>query len=102
SLGADIMGVDLGQRIGGEIAEEGSTSAQAGDAGGSVAGAASGGLDGRAHAGIEELGTLGIDKVHRPLDDAVFLQKSLVASGDDVHNGIADAKHVEFAHSFLR
>src|SRR5690606_8793524 len=101
-LGADVVGIDLSQMITGNLAEKGSLASKTGNTGRRVAGAASRSLDGRTHAGIEKFGALGIDQVHRPLDDAVFLQEGLVASGDDVHDGVAYAKHVEFAHSCLR
>ncbi len=96
------MGVDFAERIVGHLAEEGGAAAEAGDARRRVAGAAAGGLDRRAHAAVEQLGAPGVDQVHRPLDDAVGLEERLVALGDDVDNGIADAKHVIVRHQCLR
>ncbi|MGX7876472.1 hypothetical protein ACVDG5_030705 [Mesorhizobium sp. ORM6] len=102
ALRMDVMRVDFAERIVGNLAEEGGAAAEGGDAGRRVAGAAAGGFDRRAHTAVEEFGTVGVDEVHRALDDAVGLEEVLVALGDDVDNGIADAKHVIIRHQCLR
>ena len=76
--------------------------AEAGDARRRVAGAAARSLDRRPHAAVEQGGSLGVDEVHRALDDAVLDEERIVAFGDDVDDRIADAQHVVLAHSGLR
>jgi hypothetical protein len=91
ALRADIVAEDLAQLIVGDLAEIGRTAAETGDAGGGVAGAAA--------RGLEQFRALGVDQVHRPLDDGIVDEKGLVAAGDDIDNRIADAQDVKLAHS---
>ncbi|KMS94598.1 hypothetical protein BVRB_019780, partial [Beta vulgaris subsp. vulgaris] len=71
---------------------------KAGNAGGRIAGAAARGFEGWPHAGIEKLGAVRINQVHGTLDDAVVNQKSVVATRDNVHDGIANRQNVECRH----
>jgi hypothetical protein len=99
SLRADVMVEDLAELVIGHLAEIGRPAAETGDAGGGVAGAAARGLDGGPHSGVEQFRALGIDEVHRALDDGIVDEEGLVAAGDDIDNRIADAQDVELVHS---
>src|SRR5690606_9214400 len=97
-----VVPVDVAERIVRNLAEESGPPAEACHARRRIAGASAGSLDSRPHALVEEAGAIDVDQVHGTLDDAVLRQERIVAPGNDVHDGIADAKDVECAHWKLR
>ena len=52
-------------------------------------------LDRGSHRGIEAFGLRRVDQPHRPLGQPLFGQEVIVGVGDHVHDGVADAEHVE-------
>src|SRR5690606_11499050 len=102
ALRANIMAVDIAELVLCDLSEIGGAPAQASQAGSRVPGTSARRFNRRPHAIVEEGCAFGIDQVHRTLDDAVIDQKRLVAPGNDIDNGIADAKDVVFAHALLQ
>ena len=98
ALGANVVGEDLAELIVGDLAEIGGLAAEARHARRRIAGAAAGSFERRPHARIEKFGSIGIDQVHRALDDAVVDQEIIVAARDDIDDRIADRQHVETRH----
>ena len=49
-------------------------------------------LDAGAHGVVELLGALGVDQVHRPLDEVVGGEELVVVVGEDVDDGVADGR----------
>src|SRR5690606_9928038 len=96
------MAINLAELVLCHFAEIGGTPAQARQASSRISGTPARRFDRRSHALVEEGRSFGINQVHCPLDDAVVDQERLVASGNDIDNGIADAKDVIFAHALLQ
>ncbi len=47
---------------------------------------------------IEKFGALGIDEVHRRLGDLVVNEELVVATRNDIHDGVADSQNIKFGH----
>jgi hypothetical protein len=86
--------------VAGDLAEIGGTSAKAGNTGGSIAGAAAGSLDCRSHMGVQEFRSLHVHEIHGTFLDCVLDKKIVVASCNDVDDGIAYAEDVKLAHEY--
>jgi hypothetical protein len=98
----DVVRIDFAKLVRRHLAEKGRTAAETGYAGSSIARTAARSLDCRTHAAVEKLGAVPVDQVHCALDDAIVDQEGVVALGNDVNDGIANAKHVVLAHEVLR
>ena len=95
-----VVAVDLAELVAGDLADEGGSAPERGDAGGGIAGAASRRLDRRGHLAVEPLRLLIVDQAHRALHQRVPDKEVLLGTGDHVDNGVADSEDVEtgFGH----
>ena len=83
-----------------DLADERSRSAQGGDPDDCVCDGPARNLHCRAHVVVEAFDCVGIDKLHGALGGAVALQECVVATSDDVDDGVADSNDVvaKFGH----
>ena len=91
---ADVVAENAAELVGSDPADEAAFRPERGKPGDGVGGGASGALDGRAHGLIEAPGLAGRDQAHEALGEVVLGEKGVVAAGDDVDDGVADAHHV--------
>ncbi len=97
----DIVAEDAAELVGGDAADEAAFGAEGGEAGDGVGDRAARALDGRAHGLVKLRRLVRIDQAHEALVEVVLGEKALVAAGNDVDDGVADADHVVgfFSHS---
>ena len=96
------MAEDAAQLVVADLADEGGLATQARDPDRGVGGRPAGNLDPRAHGGIQLFGALGVDQGHRALGHAHPRKEAVLAVGEHVHDGIADADDVDdFRHKSL-
>ena len=88
------MAEDAAELVGRDPADEAAFRPERGKPGDGVGGRAAGALDGRSHGLIEPAGLAGRDQAHEALGEVVLGEKGVVAAGDDVDDGVADADHV--------
>ena len=85
---------DAAELVRGDLADEGAFGAEGGEPGDGIGGRAAGALDRGAHGLVQPVGLARGDQAHEALVEIVLGQERVVAAGDDVDNGIADADHV--------
>ena len=79
----------------GDLADEAGAAAQRRHPGHGVGRRSAAGLARLAHLGVEPGRALGVEHLHRALDQPLLDQEIVVGDGDHVHNGIADRQHVQ-------
>jgi hypothetical protein len=92
---ADVVGEDVSELVGCDLADEARPPAERGHAGDRVRGRSPARLAGIAHLRVEPGRARRVEDLHRSLDQPLFGQKGVVGPGDDVDDGVADRKHVE-------
>ncbi len=97
------MAEDAAELVGGDPADESAFGAERGQPGDGIGDRPAGALDRRAHRLVKPRGLVGIDQAHETLVEIVLGEEALVAAGDDVDDGVADADHVvAFVSHILR
>jgi hypothetical protein len=91
---ADVVPEHRTQLVVAYLADIAGLAAQRGDAGGGIGGRAAGDLDARPHRRIEQLRLLGVDQRHRPLGEAIALEKIVIGFREHIDDRIANAHDV--------
>ena len=92
---ADVVGEDLAELVVGDLADEAGAAAQRRDPGHRVGRRAAARLARLAHLRVEPGRALGVEHLHRALDQALLDQERVVGGGDHVHHRVADREHVQ-------
>jgi hypothetical protein len=93
--GVEIVPEDGAQLVVGDLAEVRGAAAEAGEAAHRVGRRPTAHLDGGSERPVQVHGAVGVDQLHRPLDEPVVGEERVVGVGDDIDQGIADADHIE-------
>ena len=88
------MAEDAAELVCRHPADEAAFRPERGKPGDGVGGGAARALDGGPHGLVEPAGFAGRDQAHEALGEVVLGEKGVVAAGDDVDDGVADAHHV--------
>ena len=91
---ADVMGEDAADIVFLHLAEIGRARAEGRDADRRVSGRTARNHRRRTHRAIDRFRPLLVDQHHRALGHRMGGEKVLLGAGDDVDNGVADAKNV--------
>ena len=92
---ADVVAEDLAELVVGDLADEAGAPAQRRDPRHRVRRRAAAGLPRLAHLRVEPGRAVGVEHLHRALDQTLLRQERIVGGGDHVHHRIADRQHVQ-------
>lgn len=93
--GANVVAEDAAELVTGDLADETCPSADGGEAHGGICGRPAGDFDGGSHVGVDRLDRLGVHEAHVALGRSVLRKECVVASADDIDNGVADGDDIQ-------